>query len=237
MGYLGSKTGTGVYQAIVAQMPPHDTYIETHAGTATILHVKPRSTCEIIIDADPEAPCFRCACGRCKFVWQMRQRCEDYLKSFDWSSSGRVLIYADPPYLHELRGRDRYRVEYTRDDHVRLLALLAELPAAVMISGYPSPVYDELLPNWRTVEFQTMTRGGVRTEKLWMNFPADKVHWATFAGKNRTRRQNIKRLAARWKAKFRRHDAGTRLAILAALMETENGADKKINCQSNQKTR
>ena len=30
MSYLGSKAASGVYQRIIAEMPPHDTYIETH---------------------------------------------------------------------------------------------------------------------------------------------------------------------------------------------------------------
>jgi hypothetical protein len=33
MSYLGSKAASGAYQAIIALMPPHDTYIETHVGS------------------------------------------------------------------------------------------------------------------------------------------------------------------------------------------------------------
>lgn len=32
MSYLGSKAASGVYQKIIAEMPPHDTYIETPPG-------------------------------------------------------------------------------------------------------------------------------------------------------------------------------------------------------------
>ncbi|GAB7269522.1 hypothetical protein DZS_09150 [Dickeya ananatis] len=32
MGYLGSKGASGAYQKIIAAMPPHDTYIESHLG-------------------------------------------------------------------------------------------------------------------------------------------------------------------------------------------------------------
>ena len=32
MGYFGSKATSGLCQAIIAMMPPHDTYIETHLG-------------------------------------------------------------------------------------------------------------------------------------------------------------------------------------------------------------
>ncbi len=40
-----------------------------------------------------------------------------------------------------------------------------------------------------------MNQGGVRTEKLWHNFQIDRVHRASFAGKNFTDRQNVKRKA------------------------------------------
>ena len=35
-GYLGSKQVSGAYQAVIANMPPHDTYIETHL--ARLIH-------------------------------------------------------------------------------------------------------------------------------------------------------------------------------------------------------
>ena len=38
--YLGSKAASGAYQAIIAQMPPHDLYIETHLGPS--LRQQPR---------------------------------------------------------------------------------------------------------------------------------------------------------------------------------------------------
>ena len=37
-GYLGSKQVSGAYQAVIANMPPHDTYIETHL--ARLIHQK-----------------------------------------------------------------------------------------------------------------------------------------------------------------------------------------------------
>ena len=54
----------------------------------------------------------------------------------------------------------------------------------MILSGYPSALYDELLEGWRSLELQVMNQGGVRTEKLWFNFTVDRVHWASYAGKN-----------------------------------------------------
>ncbi len=65
------------------------------------------------------------------------------------------------------------------------------LPCSVILSGYPSTLYDDLLGRWRSLELQVMNQAGVRTEKLWFNFTPDRVHWPAYAGRNFTRRQSI----------------------------------------------
>lgn len=52
MKYLGAKSGSGVYQAIVAQMPPHDTYIETHLGSGAVMRAKPPAARSIGVEID-----------------------------------------------------------------------------------------------------------------------------------------------------------------------------------------
>jgi len=144
-----------------------------------------------------------------------------YLAGFDYAGSGRVLVYADPPYLLSTRtSRARYKHDFVEADHVGLLELLRGLPCSVMVSGYPSDLYDELLAGWRSIEFQVMTRGGPRTEKLWMNFAVDSVFWCSFAGENFIRRQQIKRKAKRWADKFAALGTAERQAVLAAVLGT-----------------
>jgi len=41
MGYFGSKATSGLCQAIIAMMPPQETYIESHLGGGTIMKRKP----------------------------------------------------------------------------------------------------------------------------------------------------------------------------------------------------
>ncbi|MEL4287149.1 hypothetical protein AAEI02_19675 [Shewanella xiamenensis] len=38
--YLGGKNGSGVYQAIINLLPPHDTYIEGFLGTGAVMKRK-----------------------------------------------------------------------------------------------------------------------------------------------------------------------------------------------------
>lgn len=202
-------------------MPPHDTYVETHLGSGAVLLAKPPALRSIGID---------CSAGVIARARRRRMPCqliqgtaESALAGFDYGVLGRTLIYSDPPYLQgpgEVRSARRlYEHEYSRQDHIRLLEQLRAAPAAVMVSGYPSRLYDELIGDWRSIAFQTMTRGGVRTEKLWLNFPAGAVQWATFAGRNFTERQHIKRQAARWASRFKAMQPGRRLAVLAALLD------------------
>jgi methylase of polypeptide subunit release factors len=218
MGYLGSKAASGAFQAIIALMPPHDTYVELFTGSGAVLTRKPLARRSFAVDLDSAA------LGALPGEYPGLERvCNDalaFLDGFDWESAGRVLIYADPPYLHETRtSRHRYNHEMTQAQHVALLARLAAgLPASVILSGYPSKLYDDALPGWNTREFQAMTRGGPRTEKLWFNFEPSAVHWASYAGEDFTDRQRIKRKAARWAANYKSLPAGERLAVLAGLM-------------------
>jgi DNA adenine methylase len=48
--YFGSKATSGLCQAIIALMPPHDTYIESHLGGGAIMKRKPPALRNIGID-------------------------------------------------------------------------------------------------------------------------------------------------------------------------------------------
>jgi DNA adenine methylase len=64
------------------------------------------------------------------------------------------------------------RHEMTDAQHVALLALLRERQGQVMISGYASELYDDLLADWRRLTRQHYAAADcgakVRTEVLWI---------------------------------------------------------------------
>ena len=217
MSYLGSKAASGLFQNIIALMPAHDTYIESHLGSGAVMKRKPSSLNNIGIDIDSETlKNFNCDYS----VNLINANAHDFLKSYNYS--GRELIYCDPPYLLSTRtSRHRYRFEYTKQDHIELLKLLKTLPCKIIISGYPSQLYDNYLKDWNNMELQAMTRGGVRTEKLWFNYNIDSAYWSSYAGQNFTDRQRIKRKATRWAKNYQELSKSERLAILAAIMEIE----------------
>ena len=89
-----------------------------------------------------------------------------------------TFFYCDPPYLHETRRSPKaYKHEMNQSDHLQLLEVLRNCRGKVMLSGYPSSVYDDGLPGWHRVEIELSNHaaGGEtkrrETEVLWMNYP------------------------------------------------------------------
>lgn len=84
-----------------------------------------------------------------------------------------VCIYADPPYLLQTRGGKQYRCEMNENDHVQLLEALKEHKGSVVISGYPSDLYDNMLKGWQRITKKSYNQNcDPRTEVLWCNFTA-----------------------------------------------------------------
>ena len=215
--WFGSKAASGLWQALVALMPPHAVYIETHLGGGAVMKRKPGALRNIGIDLDGRAlRSFECDYP----VELVHGDCHAYLSEFAFD--GTELVYSDPPYLHSARKSPRrYRHDYGEADHVALLGLLKGLPCAAMVSGYPSALYDGLLDGWGSVSLQVMNQAGAVTEKVWFNFEPERVHWASVAGRDFTHRQTVKRKAASWGRRYRAMPAAERLAVLAAIMAVE----------------
>lgn len=89
-----------------------------------------------------------------------------------------TLFFVDPPYLHETRydgakhGR-YYTHEMSDSDHVELLARLCQERGMVVLSGYPSALYEGALEGWSstitTPRISAARGSAVRTECLWLN--------------------------------------------------------------------
>ena len=88
-----------------------------------------------------------------------------------------TLIYCDPPYLHETRkAKDAYAFEMAGADHEELLDVLRQCKGKVMLSGYPSELYDQALAGWTRHTFDLPNHAATgkekrrETEVLWCNF-------------------------------------------------------------------
>lgn len=84
----------------------------------------------------------------------------------------KVLIYLDPPYLINTRHGKQYKYEMDTDDsHIELLETAKIHKGPVLISGYESSLYDDILQGWHKEEKISYTQvSSQKKEILWMNF-------------------------------------------------------------------
>jgi hypothetical protein len=198
LSYPGGKEGEGVFHRLINMMPPHDVYIEPFLGGGAIMrHKRPAKinwgididkgvTIEWLFGVNPVDICIRCT-DAVKFL-KIHQPTID------------TFIYCDPPYVMESRASGRiYNHEYTNAQHIELLELLVSLKSMVMISGYRHSIYDDALSSWRRVDYMAPTRGGLKPESAWMNYPEPtELHDYRYLGINYRDRERIKKKKDRW---------------------------------------
>ena len=104
--------------------------------------------------------------------------CRDALDVIrDYGRHDKVLLYVDPPYLRTSRNSLGYRCEMGKPaEHEALAEALREAKASVVLSGYDSPLYEDLYAGWDTARLDAWTGNGAtgegdRVEVLWSNRP------------------------------------------------------------------
>ncbi len=92
----------------------------------------------------------------------------------DYGAEPGCCLYVDPPYLGSTRATN-YRVEMLDDDAHRTFAdALNGCKASVVLSGYDSPLYEELFNGWHSLRLDaptTLSGDTDRIEVLWSNRP------------------------------------------------------------------
>jgi DNA adenine methylase len=103
-------------------------------------------------------------------------RCQDALELIRELDGPDTLFYLDPPYLLETRAAKRvYAHEMSDAQHAQLLDTITRCRGMVVLSGYPSRLYDEALTDWMRVERKMPNHSGQgktkqpRIEVLWFN--------------------------------------------------------------------
>lgn len=216
MHYDGGKGKC--FQRIINLMPPHRVYIEAFLGGGAVLRNKRPAERTIGIDLDPRV----IASWRKMDDQNVELHCGDareFLAGFRFS--GGELVYADPPYLPVTRRRPIcYRHDFDTADHISLLDLLRSLGCLVVLSGYPSPLYDESLKGWWRVDFLGTSHIGRRAESVWLNYePPTDLHDYRFVGDTFRHRERLRRKMWRWEDRLARMPALEREALLRALNE------------------
>jgi len=218
--YPGGKNGAGVVQKLINQIPPHRVYVEPFLGSGAIMrNIKPaKLSYGVELDeltyqkwrGSTEKPGINIIKGD-GISW---------LKKYEWQ--GDEFVYCDPPYMMETRtGGKIYNHEMTNKQHEDLLTTLLTMSAGgvkIMVSGYWSKLYKEKLNGWRLMQFEAMTRGGLKTESVWMNYKEpDQLHDYSFLGDGFRERERIKRKIQRHVSRLNSLPLLERLAIIEAI--------------------
>lgn len=235
--YPGGKAGAGVWQRLICEIPPVRTWISCFAGHCAVTrHLRPAQR-TIVLDKDPEVIQWwrkydhvDCVHG-CGIEWLAERygHLPD-LETTNQASRYQVcetrdlstFVYADPPYPAATRSKHRiYRYELSDDQHRQLLAVLLILPCNVMVHSRPNPVYACALSHWRTWTYEAMTRGGIATEQVWVNYPPPtELHDYRWIGANKREREKLARRCNNLLRKIRTLPEWERRQLLAAVADS-----------------
>jgi DNA adenine methylase len=97
---------------------------------------------------------------------------DEAIKVIQRFDSRETLCYVDPPYLTQVRSgswaKCCYVHEMTDEQHIKLADVLHSVVGKVVISGYPSELYEKLFPGWGSYQKRSRTEMNFfRVEKIW----------------------------------------------------------------------
>jgi DNA adenine methylase len=102
---------------------------------------------------------------------------DDWKGVMNYFNRKNSVAYLDPPYPKSTRVfKTAYRKEMTIEQHRELGRYLRTTKSKVLLSSYPSELYDELFQGWRCEKKQAANHSShekikeKKTECLWMNF-------------------------------------------------------------------
>ena len=230
--YFGGKGSSGTYQKIINQFPPHDIYIEPFLGAGNIFRRKKAASRlnwgmdmneKLIKFYDPVNLLDKYKIGPGCALAMLNSFAAGILKYND-----RVLIYLDPPYLLTTRkSNTRYKFELNEKQHIEILTAVTNInndvdhnDIYIVISSYQNDLYNEYLKDWRRIDFNSSTRGGVAVESLYMNYTEPtELHQYNFLGDDFREREKIQNQIKRNVERLERMNPILRNAILTNIKE------------------
>lgn len=231
--YPGGKSGAGVWQTLINEIPPHDVYISATVGNDPVLRFKRPAVRNIAVDLDAAA----------LDLWRDRDDVERvhadglaFVERFvadNGDAAGETVVLFDPPYPAEVRKSRRpiYLAEQLEFAwHRRLLDAVVRLPCRVLICCYPDPRYLRALAGWRIVEYFSTDRSGERrAENLFCNFPRpDRLHDSRFIGRDRRDRERIRKNWRTLTNRFARMPAVERAAAVERIVERLDDDERRF---------
>ncbi len=220
--YFGGKEASGSYQQIINQIPPHDNLVVPFLGNCAVVRNIDYNKV-IACELDKEV-CEKWNSMDLKNVMVMNTCGIDYMVPKDISrkfNCDNTVFYLDPPYPLETRTNKRYKYDLGDEDQFKLLSfvkVLANFNFKIIISSYENEKYDKHLKNWRKVKYNSMTRGGVKEECLYISFPeTDTLHDYSYLGIDFSDRDRIKRKIKRHINRLKKMEPKERNAIIESI--------------------
>lgn len=107
-------------------------------------------------------------CSRIQGVILENRPAEHVIKTTD---SERTLFYLDPPYVKDTWTSGKtYTYELSTDEHTSLLEMATSLQGMVVLSGYDSELYNDILHDWKVFKKHTINQlNQPRVEVLWVS--------------------------------------------------------------------
>lgn len=95
----------------------------------------------------------------------------------EWYKEKRALMFVDPPFLPETRvAKEMYIDEMSIESHHRLLNLLVCSEAKIILAGYDSELYRDILKGWTIIKLDQPNRQGQgktlsrKVQCMWRNY-------------------------------------------------------------------
>lgn len=229
-GYTGGKEAAGTYQKIINEIRPFDVLIIPFLGHCAITRNIDLKGAKVIgIDKNPDV------------IQSWRNEAFDFIELHTgngWEITSqflankgldqRICVYCDPTYRMESIKSHREPYPFTMNDHEHQQFLTEAMlwpsyhNVDVLISHYPDKMYDGWLKGWRNFTFQSTTRQGQVTEKLYLSYTHEtgRLHDYQYVGNDKHERYNLKHRAAKnLIAKLERMEVRKRQAMLYYLKD------------------
>lgn len=95
----------------------------------------------------------------------------DALELIEKYNNESCLIYLDPPYMHGTRQKGIYSSDGTEAEHISMLSAALKSHSKILISGYDSPLYRDMLKGWnRETHMSNTENASIKQEVIWWNY-------------------------------------------------------------------